>query len=173
MKWWRFLAKIYDKLNLKIVILDRERNLPYLTRYYIFSTRFMENIFPKLSYRLVLHNVHLSDVDGLHSHPWHWGSKILEGGYWERIQSNNGVDRIWHDSTSGWRFNSPEFLHRLELDQIMSERKTNSKETWTLFLMGPRIKDWGFIDDTGTLIPHEQWFEIRRKRLKDNVDIIG
>lgn len=154
MEWYKVLASVYDALGLKRVIYDRESREPYMVRYYIFSTRWLEKFFPKLSYRLVLHNVLRSDIDGLHDHPWPWKSKILSGGYWE--ETTQSVH--WHNSKSGWRSCPSNFFHKLILDKEKAK-----EDTWTLFLMGPKEKDWNFLDKNMKPVQWEEYLNNRDK----------
>jgi len=70
------------------------------------------------------------------------GENTLEGRFW-RAPGYHGIS-VAQD------------LHRLELDPDVNE------ETWTLFLMGPKEKNWGFIDKDGTWIPHQIYLEERK-----------
>lgn len=132
------------------LIMDRAENLPYLHRYYLLNTRWLARWFPKLSYRLVLHKCVLSDEDGLHDHPWSWKSKILEGGYWENLDDGR---RIWR-GPDGWRSCKSTMYHRLELPH-------EGAESWSLFLMGPKEKQWGFRDRNGHWVQWDEYIENR------------
>lgn len=164
MRWWIPVSKICKFLSwtteidgityqrgLYRLIADREMNEPYLHRYYIFSTRWLKRWFPKLSYRLVLHKCVRSDADGLHDHPWDWKSKILEGGYWEHLPKDRALYRDPHE---GWRSSRATDFHRLVLPR-------GASHSWSLFLMGPKTKDWGFLDKNDNWI---QWQEYIHNR---------
>ncbi len=160
MKWYHLLAKVCKAVGLYRLITDREENEPYLHRYYLLSTRWLAPVFPKLSYRLVLHKCVKSDADGLHDHPWSWSSKILEGGYYESLPNEthgdpgeDGVIKVWR-GPGGWRSCSANDYHRLELPE-------EGAVSWSLFLMGPKEKDWGFQDRHGQWV---QWEEYIRNR---------
>jgi hypothetical protein len=49
-----------------------------------------------------------------------------------------------------FRFSSPKSLHRIELEPGI--------EPWTLFVPGPKLREWGFIKD-GTWVQHEQYLK--------------
>jgi len=142
---------------------------PYLHRYYLLSTRWLKHWFPKLSYRLVLHKCVRSDADGLHDHPWAWKSKILDGGYWESIPRLSEADpdfetsretaRVWRDPKDGWRKGSALAYHRLELPH-------EGAESWSLFLMGPKEKDWGIQDRHGVWVQWEEYIHNRHLYLQ-------
>lgn len=159
MRWWIPISKIckffswttekdgitYQR-GLYRLITDREMSEPYLHRYYLFSTRWLKRWFPKLSYRLVLHKCVRSDADGLHDHPWDWKSKILEGGYWEHLSGGASMYR----GPGGWRSSKATDFHRLVLPRDCSY-------SWSLFLMGPKTKDWGFLDRNGEWVQWEEY----------------
>lgn len=171
-----FLQKKEDrrqKGDIVRVIYDRDNMLPYMTRYYLFNTRFFEeNAFIKkyfpwmkiFSWNLVMHNVHKSDEDGLHDHPWPWATFILEGGYLEREPYNpkhpsNSKSVVFKRTAGNFRVRSSSSFHRLELSE-----SEFGQETWTLFLMGPRIHTWGFLNENNNLIPHTTYLKNRNKK---------
>lgn len=151
--WNYFESFSNEKKWVRIIYRDDK---PLITRYYLFSTRWIDDsdFFQRhadwqrhiwwLSQRLVIHNAHESDADGLHDHPWPWSSMILSGGYWE----NTPEGRFWR-----WpghlRFRPAKALHRLVLDPA----KAGGRETWSLFWMGPREREWGFVETDGTWVP--------------------
>lgn len=159
MRWFEVVAQICEWFGRRWTILDREERYPYLIRYYLFSTRFLDRICPRLSYRVVLHHTIQSDDprEGLHDHPWSWKSKLVSGGYWEHTPSG----RIWRDSTQPWRSGAATDLHRLELDPDHAESLGLSRDTWSLFVMGPREREWGFMDHNGVWV---HWHEYIRNR---------
>jgi len=122
----KFLSFL-DKLGRKRVIMDRFENEPYLTRYYLFLKD--RKWFP---FNIFLHNFHKGDLDDLHDHPWPYLTIILRGGYWEHTPRG----RFWR-APGHIRFSTPRSLHRIELEPNVS--------TWTLFIPGPKIREWGFI----------------------------
>ena len=138
------LLKILERLGRKRVILDRESQEPYLTRYYLFLKD--RKWFP---FNIFLHNFHKSDPDDLHDHPWPFITIILKGGYWEHTPKGKfwrGAGKInWARSTA---------LHRVELEPEV--------DTWTLFIPGPSVREWGFIDK-GIWKRHDQYLAERYK----------
>lgn len=138
------LLKLLERLGRKRVILDRESQEPYLTRYYLFLKD--RKWFP---FNIFLHNFHKSDPDDLHDHPWPFITIILKGGYWEHTPKGKfwrGAGKInWARSTA---------LHRVELEPEV--------DTWTLFIPGPSVREWGFIDK-GIWKRHDQYLAERYK----------
>ena len=64
------LLEILKRLDRRRIIYDREKQDPYLIRYYLFLKD--RKWFP---FNIFLHNFRKSDIDDLHDHPWHWSVK--------------------------------------------------------------------------------------------------
>lgn len=112
------------------IIIGGDEN-PYLKRWYVVPRNRLFNIY--------LHQIIRSDDDrALHDHPWPSLSLTLSGGvteqYWDTKQERTRVrwfffgDLIYRSST---------FRHRLIVDDP-------SSPTVTMFITGPRIRNWGF-----------------------------
>jgi hypothetical protein len=89
---------------------------------------------------LLLHHFVASDAaTELHDHPWGWGiSVMLAGGYREVRRGVDGALRArWRGRGSIRAIRGDEF-HRVEL--------VEGRPAWTLFLHGPSVKRWGFLD---------------------------
>ena len=138
------LLKLLERLGRKRVILDRESQEPYLTRYYLFLKD--RKWFP---FNIFLHNFHKSDPDDLHDHPWPFVTIILKGGYWEHTPKG----KFWRGAgTINWA--GSKSLHRVELEPGL--------DTWTLFIPGPPVREWGFVDK-GIWKRHDQYIAERYK----------
>ena len=94
-----------------------------------FSENYKNNIF--------LHKFLKSDPDDLHDHPWPYFTFILCGGYWEYTPKG----KFWRGPLT-FRWNRAKSLHRIELDP-------NVKNCWTLFIPGPKQREWGFVTKDG------------------------
>lgn len=147
--------KLLEKLGRKRIVYDRVDNEPYLERYYLFlkdRDRFPFNIF--------LHKFLKSDPDDLHDHPWPYATLILKGGYYEWTpvfnSKNEKIGEIctWRGPGS-FRTGSATSYHRIELDP--------SVECWTLFMPGPKQRDWGFLV-RNTWVQWEQYLKNRKAR---------
>lgn len=151
-KDYKFLDLVLklEKEGKRRVIFDRESKEKYLTRYYYMNLRPFA--------RIVIHQFHRSDVDGLHDHPWAFQQFILTGGYWETTQEG----RFWREPGYHACRNS-NFLHRIELDL-----KRAGEDVWTVFMMGPKEKEWGFIDSDGSWVPHMTYLEKRKNEGSNN-----
>ena len=130
--------------NRKRVITDRTGKVPYLIRWYIFLKDRK-----KFPFNITLHKVLVSDEPTLHDHPWNWGAFIIKGGYWEHIPVYNettggvvGSTRVWRGPGS-IRFRKADDLHWLELEK---DENGNEIPCWSLFFMGKKRKEWGFVD---------------------------
>lgn len=118
---------------------------PYLFRWYLIPRNRFFNIY--------LHKFLRDDDDrALHDHPWYSVSLLLKGGYWEHVyidpekhpeeyQNPYGnevlsVQECVRRYTGDVIFRSALHRHRIEL--------INGKPAWTIFMTGPKIRDWGF-----------------------------
>ena len=134
------LLKILERLDRRRIIYDREKHEPYLIRYYLFLKD--RKWFP---FNVFLHNFRKSDIDDLHDHPWHWMTIVLKGGYWEYTPKG----KFWRGpGFIGLR--KPQDLHRVELVEGIYP--------WTLFFVGPKRKEWGFVDN-GKWIQNETYLK--------------
>ena len=131
------LLKLLERLGRKRIVMDRVENEPYLERYYVFLKE--RNRFP---FNVFLHKFLKSDPDDVHDHPWSYATLILKGGYWEWIpQFNSAGQKI--GEVAAWRgpghfrISPARSYHRIELDPAVT--------AWTLFMPGPKQRDWGFL----------------------------
>lgn len=102
---------------------------PYLLRWFVIPRNPVFNIY--------LHCFMRSDDDRAHhSHPWLFRlSLILRGSYMEHLIREGGIlDRILREA-GGWSFRWGASPHRVEL---------HDGDCWTLFITGPRVREWGF-----------------------------
>lgn len=101
---------------------------PYLLRWFVIPRNPIFNIY--------LHEFRRSDDDrALHDHPWVNLSILIEGEYVEHTIAQGGVNHRAHRKAGDWKFRWPRHAHRLELI---------GKRCTTLFITGPRLRQWGF-----------------------------
>lgn len=101
---------------------------PYLLRWYVIPRNRWFNIY--------LHEFRRSDDDrALHDHMYVNLSILIEGEYREHTIKQGGVNRSELFVAGDWRFRLPWTAHRIEL---------LGKRTTTLFITGPRVRQWGF-----------------------------
>lgn len=129
------------------VIPDRlNPDAPYLIRHYLLGG---EN---HKWFCLVLHEFMCSDPTDLHDHPFPFWSWILSGSYREWTEWGDFL-RLPGDFLYRW----PRFRHRIELPALRTE------PTFTLVLLGPRTRDWGFVK-LGRWIQHDRYFDLLKKK---------
>jgi hypothetical protein len=132
-----FFHKLFNKIGRYRLIPDRRTGADYMHRYYLFLKD--RHKFP---FNVTLHKIVRSDDPVFHDHPWPYITIILRGGYWEHtpiveLDEIVGETVIWRGPGSIIKRNSEE-LHWLELDEKVGPATT-------LFLMGPQVREWGFV----------------------------
>jgi len=149
MKWF---LDFLDRIGRKRIVMDRQSDEPYLERYYLFlkdRDRFPFNVF--------LHKFLKGDPDDVHDHPWPYATLILKGGYYEWLpqfdSKGNKIAEmcVWRGPGS-FRICSANSYHRIELDPNVT--------AWTLFMPGPKKRDWGFLVKN-KWVQHEQYLKER------------
>lgn len=108
---------------------------PYLKRWWLIPRNRWCNVY--------LHHFLRSDDDrALHDHPWWNVSLLLDGGYIEHVPVKGGAVGL-HRQSGALVFRKAEAAHRIEL---MPSGLVPRMEcpVWTLFVTGPRIREWGF-----------------------------
>ena len=109
-----------------VVIGGREN--PYLRRWWVIPRNRFFNVY--------LHQFCRSDDDrALHDHPWWNVSVLLLGRYVEHTISDGGINVRTERKAGDWKFRRANAAHRIELID---------GPCWTLFITGPRIREWGF-----------------------------
>ena len=125
-----------------LILVDEEGD-DQLRRWHVVRDRYRLNIY--------LHQVLKADsARGLHDHPWASHSIILKGVLREVLESG---ERILYPGSITAR--SAEELHRLEVVE---------GPVWTLFITGPKVRDWGFMMPDGTWRHSETMVKIEGKR---------
>lgn len=101
---------------------------PYLKRWWVIPRNRFFNIY--------LHQFLKSDDDrALHDHPWINASILLKGEYTEHTIKRGGVNARKIYKTGAVKLRRAVAAHRVEL---------NAGECWSLFITGPRVREWGF-----------------------------
>jgi hypothetical protein len=100
---------------------------PYLLRWYLIPRNKVFNVYLHLFLR--------SDDDrALHDHPWWNMSVLLYGEYWEHTIAAGGINKRVRRSAGDWKLRWARDAHRIEV----------KAPCYTLFITGPRIREWGF-----------------------------
>lgn len=121
-------------------IIGGEEN-PYMLRWYIIPRNRLLNVY--------MHKVLRSDEPLYHDHPWWSLGIILEGAYYEHTPSIDGDTKTAFERCKV-KFRNGQYLHWLEV---------KDGPVWTLFMTGPKFKEWGFICPRGWV----HWKEATRK----------
>lgn len=109
---------------------------PYLRRWWLIPHNKKFNIY--------LHQILRDDDDrALHDHPWDNMSLILKGGYTEFMKDRKGKTISKERRAGRVAFRRAETPHRLMVSHLPYG------STWTLFITGPKIRDWGFLCPQG------------------------
>lgn len=115
---------------------------PYLHRHFILGDDSSTGL------RILIHQIHKSDRDGLHDHPWAFLSFGLEGLYREATQF------AYYIRKSGrFYFRGARSFHRVELDPTRWD-----KPVWTMIITFPRMsKSWGFLTRIKNVVKWVHW----------------
>ena len=102
---------------------------PYMLRWWVVPRNKFFNVY--------LHKFLKSDSDeALHDHPWANFSFLLEGSYLEHTVLAGGVNQKVRYDAGALKFRRASTAHRVEL--------IDGRPTWSLFVTGPVVREWGF-----------------------------
>src|SRR6185312_7301718 len=144
MKLKKLAALLHKKLQEKIknkkpdFIVGSPETGIYLKRWWLIPRNPFLNIY--------YHNFIRSDVYlALHDHSYVNMSFLLHGEYFEHTE-----DGLYHRVVGDIKFRLPKTLHRIELPTYDSlfrfQKQKCNKDCWSLFITGPRVREWGFQD---------------------------
>jgi len=147
----RFLHWLSSKLRVRRIF--GEDGTLYLERFKLFG--WMPGDSRRYPFSIYLHRFHRPDLDDApHSHPWKWAfSIILAGGYWEARPIEHGATEL-----RPLRAGSTNFLRD---DSFHLVTQLVGRETWTLFIVGPKTSSWGFLVPGRGVVP---WRDRLRER---------
>jgi hypothetical protein len=117
---WAFMER-FEVPNLD------DPTLTYLTRWRVVQTPW---------FSIYVHKIGTPDSRELHDHPWSFLSLVLRGGYRERRSYDSPLVRVRRLNLK----RSTDLHYIAELDRT---------PTWTFLLVGPRRRDWGYVDRDG------------------------
>lgn len=112
---------------------------PYIRRWWVIPRNRCFNIY--------LHQFLRSDDDRAHhGHPWLFNfSWVLRGPLVEHLIKAGGLLVKMLLLPGDWRFRWGASPHRLELlTKAVEDGEPVMSECWTLFITGPRVREWGF-----------------------------
>lgn len=135
-RWLRLIHWVARRLPCRRILAENGR--VYLERYRVLGWM------PGSRWRgpsVYLHRFVLPDQDfALHNHPWPWAvSLVLAGGYTEQR-----LARMFGLPSCEWRRIKPGRLNIIRPDDYHRVAELHGDETWTLFLVWPRTRSWGF-----------------------------
>lgn len=139
MKWYEKRASTYTP-DLEV----ENDGAVYLERWHLIPKNWFFNIY--------LHRFTNSDFPVPHSHPWFSLAFIIKGSFIEHRPGKTPR----HCFERKLYFRTPWTLHWLEMIRDV---------TWTLFITGPVIKPWGFVED-GKWIYHKTFLSTRNNKRK-------
>lgn len=98
---------------------------------------------------LYLHHYMKSDsARGLHDHPWKWAVALpLYPGYTEHRAQGQAL-QPYSPVVVRFRKRTPASLYRLGITDF-HRIELDKGPSWSLFLAGPRVKQWGFLYPDG------------------------
>lgn len=113
---------------------------------------------------LYLHHFLRDDDDrALHDHPSWAASLMLDGSYIEHTIASGGIHARREYRTGALRWLRTRHTHRIELPTVnrwdaQARRPVRtSLPCWTLFLMGPTVRAWGFHCPQKGWVPWQQF----------------
>lgn len=132
---WLIRKVAWRKPDMTIYRRDNEH---YIHRWYVTPRNRYFNVY--------LHQTLLDDDEPPHDHPWANVSILLRGGYWETVfnplQDSRGV---WHlPGFVRWRPPGSVVFRRATRVHRLTVENTDARESWSLFITGPVVRDWGF-----------------------------
>ena len=129
----RFLLWLTARLPVKVI----GRGSPFVEWYYLGT--------PFGLFRVQIHRFLRSDPDGLHDHPWGWARTFILTGWY--LEERRDTIRV---RTAGDTYAlTGDTFHRVVLP-------IGAREVWTLFIHGPYVKHWGFLQPHRMLLPQRE-----------------
>jgi len=124
----RWIVDHYSKREPDVIIGGRDD--PYLLRWYVIPRNPVCNIYVHMFLR--------SDDDWAHhDHPWVFNVSFLLFGLYDELRVRlGGVEQRTRRVAGDWKLRVGPAPHRLEL--------VDNQPCWTLFITGPRYRNWGF-----------------------------
>lgn len=128
---------------------------PYLTRWYVWPQGQEDvprhEIERDTPFGIYVHFFHRGDKDrDPHNHPWdHSVAIVLAGGY---VEERNGEKRTF--APGSINVIGKDDFHRVTL----LDEKAGS---WSLFVGGQRMQEWGFRKESGEVIPWQDYLGLR------------
>ncbi len=141
----------------------------YLVRYIVFKSKWG---------CIYIHRFMRSDSDTPHDHPWNFFTYVISGGYKEVFYNKNKPDiyeetewiagnmedhpvtkrtfrNLWTMSVNERLPGSVAYRRATDVHQVVVDKERDMSEInnapFTICLMGPRVREWGFWSNDGTV----------------------
>lgn len=144
------LKKFVEKLP-SFTIRNQYDGSPYLTRWYVWPQGERgvkrEDVERDTPFGVYVHYFHRGDKDrDPHNHPWdHSIAIVLAGGY---VEERDGAKKTFRPGDVNVITKND--FHRVHL----LDEKAGS---WSLFIAGKRVQEWGFRLDDGDVVPWKEY----------------
>jgi hypothetical protein len=150
MKWADWLIARVTRRAPDFIIGGADR--PYLLRWFVIPRNKVFNVY--------LHNFRRSDDDrALHDHPWANASILLRGRYVDHTIAAGGISHRQELEAGAVRIRwTGRIAHRVEL---------TDGPCWSLFITGPRYRQWGFH------CPEQGWIHWEKFTAPEDIGSIG
>lgn len=116
------------------------RGAPYLYRWYVIPRNPVLNVY--------LHKTVGDDTNVLHDHPWWNFSIILRGSYFE-IMPCRSYGYVGGDAVKTVRREAGDIVFRRAIAPHRLMLPHDMAPCWSLFITGPRLREWGFFCPNG------------------------
>lgn len=134
----------------------------YLIRYILFKSRFG---------CIYIHRFMRSDADDPHDHPWNFWTYVISGGYREVFYDKSKPKKLKTKFKSLWsreiRVRKPgsiAYRRATDIHQVVVDRPYDMHEVhlapFTICLMGPRLREWGFWVDSGKFVDWRTYLKV-------------
>lgn len=136
-----------------------ENDTVYLVRYIVFKSKYG---------CIYIHRFMRSDNDTPHDHPWNFFTYVISGGYTEVFYDRNKPERnlssLWRRSTNTRTPGSIAYRKATDVHQVVTDKERTMDEIadapFTICVMGPRIREWGFWADSTTWVDWRKYLNI-------------
>ena len=143
---------------------NREAPTVYLVRYLVFKSKL---------FSFYIHRFMRSDSDVPHDHPWNFFTYVISGGYKEvfydrkAYQTNENQTEftsLWTRKLNTRLPGSLAYRRATDIHQVVVDREYEMSEIqeapYTICLIGPRFRQWGFWKDSATFTDWRQYLKI-------------
>lgn len=122
------LRAMLARLKVMCAVVRRRDGRPYLERYYLVPAK-------DGGPGVFIHHMITSDPDPeLHDHPWLESVSVVLAGSYTELRRDGRVRLLRQGDSNVIRGDD---FHRVLIED----------DCWTLFMHGPRVKSWGFLDE--------------------------